>query len=74
MNGTVEIAGPEQFRMAEIVQRYLRAIGDSREVVGDPKTPYFGAVIDDKSLVPDAGARLGGVRFETWLSKQRKAS
>lgn len=73
-NGTIEIAGPEQFRMSEIVQRYLRTIGDAREVIGDAKTPYFGAVLEDHWLLPARGARLGGVRFETWLSQQRKAA
>lgn len=71
VNGTIEIAGPEQFRLADIVQRYLRAVGDHRDVVADPKALYFGAELNDKSLVPDSGARIGAVRFETWLEQQR---
>jgi len=74
LNGMVEIAGPQRIRMSAIVQRYLQEMNDSRTVVGDPKTPYFGAVINDESLVPAAGARIGATRFETWLSQQRKAA
>jgi uncharacterized protein YbjT (DUF2867 family) len=70
INGITEIAGPEKVRMSAIVKRYMVAMGDSREVLGDAKTPYFGAVIDDKSLVPDEGARIGKVTFATWLAQQ----
>jgi uncharacterized protein YbjT (DUF2867 family) len=69
---TVEIAGPERVRMSAIVQRYLQEMNDSRSVVADPKALYFGAVVNDESLVPAAGARIGAIRFETWLSQQRK--
>jgi uncharacterized protein YbjT (DUF2867 family) len=70
VNGMIEIAGPEQFRMAPLVQEYLRAVGDPRPVVTDPLALYFNVEIDDRSLVPDAAARLGTVRFETWLGQQ----
>jgi len=36
-------------------------------VVADPEARYFGAVLDDHSLVPGAGARLGETRFQDWL-------
>jgi len=71
MESAVEIAGPERVRMPEMVRRYLREMNDSREVVGDPAAPYFGAVLDDE-LVPAASARIGAIRFETWLGQQRK--
>ena len=70
---TVEVGGPERIPMAEIVQRYLRATKDSRAVVADPKTQYFGADVDDATLVPSAGARIGSIRFETWFAEQIKA-
>jgi len=73
-NGTIEIAGPGQFRLAEIVQRYLRAVNDRRDVVADPKALYFGAELDDRTLVPASGARIGAVRFESWLGHQRKVN
>jgi uncharacterized protein YbjT (DUF2867 family) len=73
INGMVEIAGPEQFRMAPLVQRYLQAIGDPRRVVADPRTLYFSVEIDDASLVPGPDVRLGATRFETWLERQKTA-
>src|SRR5213078_4193063 len=59
VNGTVEIAGPEQFRMDELVQRRLAQLGDPREVVADPTALYSGAKINDRTLVPGDNARLG---------------
>jgi uncharacterized protein YbjT (DUF2867 family) len=69
LNGTIEVGGPERFRMADLVARYLKAIGDSREVIGDAHARYFGAEIDDQALVAGPGARIGTKRFETWLSE-----
>jgi uncharacterized protein YbjT (DUF2867 family) len=73
VNGTVEVAGPERVSMAAIVQRYLAATGDPRQVVADPHAPYFGVELDERSLMPADGARLGTVRFETWLAQQARA-
>ena len=68
-NGTVEIAGPERAPFNEIVARYLKAVGDPREVVGDPEARYFGGRVEERSLVPLGGARLGPTRFEDWLER-----
>ena len=51
-NGIVEIAGPERAPFNEIVARYLKAIGDPREVVSDPEARYFGGRVEEHSLVP----------------------
>lgn len=72
LGGTVEIAGPERVRMTTLVQRYLQHIGDPRAVVADPKELYFGVEVNDESLVPASGARIGTIHFETWLAQQRK--
>jgi uncharacterized protein YbjT (DUF2867 family) len=72
INGTIEIAGPERFRLAEIVARYLKAIGDIRTVEGDPRAPYFGAVLTEGSLVSDNNPKLGKVTYEAWFAAQRK--
>ena len=69
LNGTVEIGGPEPFRLDELVRRRLASLNDSREVVADPNTRYSGAKIDERTLVPGRDARLGETRFETWLSQ-----
>jgi uncharacterized protein YbjT (DUF2867 family) len=69
INGTVEVGGPDRISMAEMVERYLMKMGDSRKVVGSPTTPYFGAVLNDQSLVTGANARIGAQNFEEWFSK-----
>jgi uncharacterized protein YbjT (DUF2867 family) len=69
VNGIVEIGGPEQFRIDELVRRRLASLKDSREVVADPNALYSGARITDKTLVPSKNARLGETRFDTWLTQ-----
>ena len=69
VNGTVEIGGPEQFRLDELVRRRLVPLKDPREVVADPNARYSGAKIGEKTLVPSNNARLGETRFETWLTQ-----
>src|SRR5499427_8774688 len=66
-NGIVEIGGPEQFRLDELVQRRLASLKDSREVIADPHARYAGAQLGEHTLVPGKNARLGETRFETWL-------
>jgi uncharacterized protein YbjT (DUF2867 family) len=68
VNGTVEVAGPEQFRLDELVGRSLLARDDPREVVADPHAHYYGAELSERTLVPSDDARLGETRFEDWLS------
>jgi uncharacterized protein YbjT (DUF2867 family) len=73
-NGIVEIAGPERAPFNEIVARYLKAVGDPREVVSDPGAPYWGGRVDESSLVPLAEARLGRIGFDEWLRRSRVAA
>jgi len=67
VNGTVEIGGPEQFRLDDLVRRRLAALKDPREVIADPKALYSGAKLGERTLVPGNDARLGQTTFETWL-------
>src|SRR5215468_1726034 len=69
LNGTIEIGGPEQFRVDELVRRRLTSLKDPREVVADPSALYSGAKLNEKTLVPGSNARLGQTRFETWLTQ-----
>jgi len=73
-NGTVEVAGPERVRLAEIVQRFFDATRDERTVVTDVHARYFGAELNDQSLVPGDNARIAPTRFEDWLERSRKAA
>jgi hypothetical protein len=67
LNGTVEVARPQRFRFHELIRQGLAARNDRREVVIDPHARYFGAELGERSLIPAADARLGGIRFEEWL-------
>ena len=66
VNGMVEIAGPEQFRLDEFIRDALAFRNDPRDVVADPAARYFGAELGEQTLVPDAGATLGETRFADW--------
>jgi len=73
-NSIVEIAGPEPAPFNEIVARYLKAVGDPREVVSDPKARYFGGLVEERSLVPLGEARLGRIGFDEWFRGSQAAS
>ena len=68
-NGIVEIAGPERAPFNEIIARYLKAVGDPREVVCDPEARYFGGSVEERSLVPLGEARLGRIGLDEWLRR-----
>jgi uncharacterized protein YbjT (DUF2867 family) len=69
VNGIVEIAGPEQFRLDELIRRSLAAQNDPRQVIADPHARYFGAELNERTLIPGNGASLAETRFEDWLSR-----
>ncbi|WP_026924903.1 SDR family oxidoreductase [Glycomyces arizonensis] len=65
--GDVEVAGPERFGLDEFVRRGLRFRGDARTVVRDDDAFYYGAPIDEKTLIPVEGAQISETRLEDWL-------
>jgi len=67
VDGTVEIGGPEQFRLDELIRRELAARKDQREVISDPHGRYYGIAVSERTLVPNDDARLGETGFEEWL-------
>lgn len=69
INGTVEIAGPEQIRQDELVRQFLSATGDARQVITDVHARYYGIEVNDQSLVPGHNPRLGSTHFAEWLSR-----
>ena len=73
-NGIVEIAGPEQAPFNQIVARYLKAVGDTREVVSDPEARYWGGRVEEYSLVPLGEARLGRIGIDEWLRRSQAAA
>src|SRR5215472_10013384 len=70
-NGIVEIAGPERAPFNEIVARYLKAVGDPRQVVHYPEARYFGGRVEERSLVPLGEARLGRIGLDEWFRRSR---
>src|SRR3954451_1843425 len=73
VNGIVEVAGPEQLRLDDLIRRGLSARNDPRTVVADPHARYFGAELGESTLVPGDGTRLGTTRFQDWLSQPATA-
>jgi uncharacterized protein YbjT (DUF2867 family) len=69
VNATVELAGPEKASIAEFVGRYVAASGDKRKVIADPKARYYGAVMGELGIAPEANPRLGPTRFEEWFRR-----
>ena len=72
LNATVEIGGPQKFRLDELVRRQLAALKDPREVISDPHARYYGIEVSERTLVPNDDAQLGETRFENWLSQSTK--
>ncbi|MBR1229818.1 MULTISPECIES: SDR family oxidoreductase [unclassified Bradyrhizobium] len=70
-SGIVEIAGPERAPLNDIIARYLKAVGDPREVVSDPEARYWGGRVDEHSLVPLGEARLGRIGLDEWLRRAK---
>jgi uncharacterized protein YbjT (DUF2867 family) len=67
-NGTVEVGGPEQFRFDDLMREVLQDANDPRQVVADHDARYFGAALDQRTLVCDDDARVTSTRLKEWLS------
>ena len=69
LKGTFDLAGPESIRQDDLVRQFLKATGDARTVVTDPKALYYGLTVNDQSLTPGDNPRIGPTRFEDWLRR-----
>jgi uncharacterized protein YbjT (DUF2867 family) len=69
VGATAELAGPEPLRLVDVVTRFLSAQHDDRRVEAGPDVPYYGSQLDDRTLMPGPGVRLGATRFEDWLGR-----
>jgi uncharacterized protein YbjT (DUF2867 family) len=65
LNGIVEIAGPDQFRLDELIRERISTIGDPREVITDPDAAYFGITPGERTLLPGEDAHIAHTRFES---------
>jgi uncharacterized protein YbjT (DUF2867 family) len=73
LNGMVDLAGPEPIRQDDLVRQFLKATGDARKVITDPKALYYGIAVNDQSLTPGDHPRLGATRFADWLRRNTEA-
>lgn len=75
VNGIVNIAGPEKRGMDDFIRTQFAQTGDARQVVVDAQSRYYGAVLDDRSIVPVDGENptIFPTRFEDWLSARAGA-
>jgi uncharacterized protein YbjT (DUF2867 family) len=71
VNGVVEVGGPEEFQLDELIRGQLKAAGDPREVVADPKATYFGISPSGRTLLPDDDAQIAETRLEDWSQQQQ---
>jgi uncharacterized protein YbjT (DUF2867 family) len=69
VNGIVEVAGPQRFRLDELIRRDLSARHDPRDVITDPDARYFGAKLGEQTLLPGDDAILAETRFEDWVDR-----
>ena len=67
-DGIIEFAGPERFRLEDLVRDELRIRNDPREVVADPLARYFGIRLDESELLPGPDATIAPTRFRDWLA------
>ncbi|MBX7554579.1 NAD(P)H-binding protein [Streptomyces sp. NPDC004232] len=68
--GAREVAGPQEYRFDDLAAKLLAARGETREVFTDPHAPFFGAVLGERSLLPEADAHLGHTTFAQWLAQR----
>lgn len=68
-NGVLEVAGPERERLSAIIQRFLTEVGAPYDVVTDRSAPYFGATLQEDSLLPRHDAHVCSMGFAAWLNQ-----
>ncbi|MFJ9711294.1 hypothetical protein [Streptomyces sp. NPDC101234] len=66
----MEVAGPEEHRLDDLTAKLPAARGYLRDVVPDVHTPFFGARLDQRALLPGVDARLGHETFSEWLARR----
>jgi uncharacterized protein YbjT (DUF2867 family) len=73
-NDTLEVAGPDPFRLDDLVQRFMTARQDERPVVAEPTALYFGTPLGDETLIADGNPRFGHTEFDLWLQRANKSA
>lgn len=70
LSGVLEVAGPEEHRLDDVTAKLLAARGYMCDVVTDVHTPFFGAMLAQRALLPAAEAHLGHETFSEWLARR----
>jgi uncharacterized protein YbjT (DUF2867 family) len=67
--GPFNIAGPEKHGMDDFIRTLFASTGDARQVVTDTNARYYGALLDDRGIVPIDGERVTvyPTRFSDWI-------
>ncbi|WP_328499966.1 SDR family oxidoreductase [Streptomyces sp. NBC_00457] len=71
VNGMVEVAGPDQFQLDELIRKALTAKNDPRTVITDPHAPYSGAQVKETTLLPGPDAQIAQTKLTDWLAQQQ---
>lgn len=71
VNDVVEVAGPDAFQLDQLIREQLAAQDDPRTVVTDPHAPYFGAELEENTLIPGPDAHIAATRLTDWLAQQQ---
>jgi uncharacterized protein YbjT (DUF2867 family) len=71
VGGVTEVAGPEAFQLEDFIRMGLTAKGDPREIVTDPNATYWGAALEENTLLPGPDAQIAQTRFADWLAQQK---
>lgn len=69
-NAILNIAGPDKRGMDDFIRARFAATGDARTVVTDGAARYYGAVLDDRTIVPtpDEATTLCATHFSDWMA------
>lgn len=66
--GIAEIAGPEKMPMNSWVKHYLSVMNRPSEITIEKDAPYFGAVLENDTLVPEKAVFESSVKYEDWIA------
>ena len=66
-NGILEVGGPREFLLPDLIRTALTARGDARQVIADTTATYLGLAVDERTLLPGEAAVAHDVRFEDWI-------
>jgi uncharacterized protein YbjT (DUF2867 family) len=67
LNEVIELAGPEQFGLDCVATEIATAFEDGRRIVADVHARYFGAQLDEGSLLPGPNVRIGSLSLDDWI-------